>query len=180
MKSILVHICCANCACFPYESLKEEGFHVTGFWYNPNIHPYTEYERRLAAMKSFAGIQGLEVLYGNGYDVSGFAKNLNGDFDFPSRCESCYRMRLEAAALMAKSKNISLFTTTLLHSVHQKHELIMKIGEEIAGRHGLEFYYSDFRKGWNKGIEISKKLELYRQQYCGCIFSEKERYVKEK
>lgn len=178
MKSVFLHLCCGNCACFPYEFLKEEGFDVTGFWYNPNVHPYGEYQHRLNAAGCMADRQGMNIIYDNRYDPGEFLGSMKEGFAFPRRCVSCYILRLDAAAARAREEGFSLFTTTLLYSIHQQHELIKDIGEESARKYGIEFYYSDFRKGWQKGIEISKKLELYRQSYCGCIFSEKERYLK--
>ena len=179
-KSILLHMCCGNCACFPYKFLKKEVFSVTGFWCNPNIHPYLEHQHRLNTAGYFAGRQGLKVIYHPGYDIEGFIEGLDGNFASSKRCVVCYRKRLDVTADIASKQGFSLFSTTLLYSVYQQHELIKEIGREIAGKYNIEFYYSDFRKGWQEGIEISKKMGLYRQSYCGCIFSEKEKYLKKK
>jgi hypothetical protein len=148
----------------------------TGFFYNPNIHPYTEYKKRLSAVKEFSLRVGLDVLYRDGYDLDEFLVRVAGKGAL--RCEQCYRMRLDAAASAAKAKGFGLFTTTLLYSKYQKHQVVMGVARETAAEHGLEFYYEDFRQGWREGILESKAMGLYRQQYCGCIYSEKERYMK--
>jgi len=94
------------------------------------------------------------------------------------RCQFCYSFRLEETAREAKGRGFNAFSTTLLQSTHQNHAVIKETGERIAQEIGIPFYYEDFRKGWRRGLEVSKSLELYRQQYCGCIYSEKERFLK--
>jgi predicted adenine nucleotide alpha hydrolase (AANH) superfamily ATPase len=176
--NILFHICCAPCALYPYFRLKEEGLEPTGYFYNPNIHPYLEYKKRLDTVKEFASRVGLEVHYRDGYDLDHFLLSIAGKGT--RRCEHCYRIRLEsaAAAATARGKGYGAFTTSLLYSKFQKHDLIKGIAKEVAAEHGIEFYYEDYRRGWREGIVESKAMGLYRQQYCGCIYSEKERYEK--
>jgi len=175
--NIYLHICCAPCALYPYFRLKEEGFEPKGYFYNPNIHPYLEYKKRLDTVKEFSSRVGLEVHYQDDYDLDPFLLRTAGKGT--QRCEHCYRMRLnEAAAAAAREKGIGAFTTSLLYSKFQKHDLIKGIAKEAAAEHGIEFYYEDFRRGWREGIVESKAMGLYRQQYCGCIYSEKERYGK--
>ncbi len=94
------------------------------------------------------------------------------------RCQYCYSVRLEATAQEAKEKKFDQFSTTLLQSTHQDHALIKETGERIGKEAGIPFYYEDFRQGWRKGLEVSKSFGLYRQEYCGCIYSEKERFMK--
>jgi epoxyqueuosine reductase len=171
---ILLHICCAPCALYPYFRLKEEGMEPVGFFYNPNIHPYLEYKRRLDTVREFSGRAGLDVLYRDGYDLDEFLVRVSGRGAL--RCEQCYRMRLDAAAAAARAKGVPLFTTSLLYSKYQKHDLIKGVAAEMAAEHGIEFFYEDFRLGWREGIFESKAMGLYRQQYCGCIYSEMERY----
>jgi predicted adenine nucleotide alpha hydrolase (AANH) superfamily ATPase len=171
---ILLHICCAPCALYPYYRLKEEGLEPTGYFYNPNIHPYQEYRKRLDTVKEFAGRVGLEVVYRDGYDLDQYLLQVAGKGAL--RCELCYRMRLDAAGATAKERGFHVFTSSLLYSKYQKHDLIAGIGREMASAHGLEFYYEDFRRGWREGIMESKAMGLYRQQYCGCIYSERDRY----
>ncbi len=173
---MLLHICCAPCALYPYYRLKEEGYDPTGFFYNPNIHPYQEYRKRLDTVRDFAGRVGFEVVYRDGYDLDQFLLCVAGKGTL--RCEHCYRMRLDAAGGAAEEKRFSVFTTSLLYSKYQKHDLIVGVGREMASEHGVEFFYEDFRRGWREGIVESKAMGLYRQQYCGCIYSERDRYRK--
>jgi predicted adenine nucleotide alpha hydrolase (AANH) superfamily ATPase len=150
----------------------------TGFFYNPNIHPFQEYKRRMDTVKEFSLRVGLDVVFRDGYDLDEFLSRVAGKGQ--KRCEHCYRMRLDAVGAAARGKGFSLFTTSLLYSKYQKHDLIKGIAGEIAAEHGLELYYEDFRQGWREGIVESKAMGLYRQQYCGCIYSEKERYQAKK
>ncbi len=148
----------------------------TGFFYNPNIHPYTEYRKRVDAVKEFSLRSGLEVLIREGYDLDEFLMRIVGKG--ADRCEHCYRMRLDAAAQAAREKGFTMFTTSLLYSKYQKHDMIRGVAQETAAEHRIEFYYEDFRIGWREGIVESKSMGLYRQQYCGCIYSERERYCR--
>jgi predicted adenine nucleotide alpha hydrolase (AANH) superfamily ATPase len=172
---IFLHICCAPCALYPYYRLKEEGFDATGFFYNPNIHPYQEYRKRLETVKEFSTRVGFDVVYRDSYDLDHFFLRVAGKGHF--RCEQCYRVRLEAAGAAAKENGATAFTTSLLYSKYQQHDLIAEIGKETATEYGIEFYYEDFRRGWKEGITESKAMGLYRQQYCGCIYSERDRYA---
>lgn len=174
---VLLHICCAPCAIVPLKVLRAEGFEVTGFFYNRNIHPYQECKRRENALKAYAEKVDLRVIYQKGYDVEGFLQNVV--FREEARCAYCYHDRLKATAALAKHGKFDYFTSTLLHSKFQKHETIHSIGESVGTSYGVPLLYRDFREGWKEGIEISKGLNMYRQSYCGCIYSEKERYYKE-
>jgi hypothetical protein len=176
MMKILFHLCCAPCALYPFYRLKEEGMEPVGYFYNPNIHPYLEYKRRLESVRDFSVRAGLDVLVRDGYDLDEFLVRVAGRGAL--RCEQCYRMRLDAAAAAARGKGLSLFTTSLLYSKYQKHDLIKGVAAEMAAEHRIEFFYEDFRRGWREGIIESKAMGLYRQQYCGCIYSERERYRK--
>lgn len=171
---LLLHICCAPCAVYPVSRLKEAGFEPRGFFYNPNIHPSQEYARRLDALTHFAAVEGLPLDVPEGYDLDGFLVRVAGRGT--GRCEQCYRMRLEAAADAARAGGFTLMSTTLLYSRRQKHDLIAGVAREAAADRGLELYYEDFRAGWQQGIDRSKALGLYRQQYCGCVYSEAERF----
>lgn len=181
---VLLHICCGPCSIYPIKFLREMDKHidkaedVTGYFYNPNIHPYKEFKHRLNTARDYMKQIGLEFIVDDTYDLRLF---LTGALAAqPSRCHFCYEMRLRKAAQEAKERGFDAFTTTLLVSPYQKHELIKEIGERIAQEIGIDFYYIDFRPGWEEGVTISKELELYRQPYCGCIFSEQERYQKRK
>ncbi len=172
---ILLHLCCANCGIYPVEQLREKGFEVIGYFFNPNIHPYQEYLKRLEALRQYSEAVRLEVLYRDEYLLEEFLKNVSQRPE--ARCQYCYWMRLGATAEEAKKRGFDRFSTTLLQSAYQNHALIKEIGEQVGEKAGVPFYYEDFRKGWKKGVEVSRAMGLYRQQYCGCIYSEKERYV---
>jgi predicted adenine nucleotide alpha hydrolase (AANH) superfamily ATPase len=173
---ILLHICCANCGIYPLERIKEKGDQVVGYFFNPNIHPYQEYQRRLEALKQYSEKAGLEVIYRDEYLLEEFLKHVAERPE--ERCSYCYLVRLEAVAREAKRSGFDQFSTTLLQSTHQNHQLIKEAGEQIAKEVEVPFYYEDFRPGWKRGVEVSKAMGLYRQQYCGCIYSEKERYLR--
>jgi predicted adenine nucleotide alpha hydrolase (AANH) superfamily ATPase len=173
---ILLHICCAPCAIYPIKILRMEDFDIMGFFYKHNIHPYMECIRRLETLQSYAATIDLDVIYQEGYDLEGFLQN--AVFRESERCSYCYYERLRSTALMAKRGKFDYYSTTLLYSKFQKHDKLKSIGEEIGKSVGVRFYYQDFRTGWKEGVEASKRLGLYRQQYCGCIYSEKERYFK--
>ena len=149
-------------------------FEVMGFFYKHNIHPYTECIKRKETLQNYAKMVNLEVIYQKGYDPEGFIRNVV--FRESNRCTYCYHDRLKSTAMIAKRGKFDYFSTTLLYSKFQKHNMIRSIGESIGKSVGVPFYYHDFRAGWKKGIEESKSLKMYRQQYCGCIYSEKERY----
>jgi hypothetical protein len=173
---LLLHICCANCAINPLQQLQGRGADVVGFFFNPNIHPYQEYRKRLEALKDYSEKTGLNLICRDEYLLEEFLRNVSHHVN--DRCRYCYRVRLEAAARVAKENGFDRFSTTLLESAHQQHDVIRETGEQVARDVGIPFYYEDFRPGWRKGVEVSKAMGLYRQQYCGCIYSEKERYHK--
>jgi predicted adenine nucleotide alpha hydrolase (AANH) superfamily ATPase len=175
---ILLHICCANCAIYPLQRMEEKGEEVVGYFFNPNIHPYQEYQKRLDALNKYSEEVGLKVIRRDEYLLEEFLRNVSHRVE--ERCQYCYSVRLEATAREAKKNQFDQFSTTLLQSAHQNHALIKETGERIAQEIGIPFYYEDFRPGWRKGVDVSKAMGLYRQQYCGCIYSEKERYVKQK
>ncbi len=147
-----------------------------GFFYNRNIHPYQECQRRENALRTYAEQVDLKVIYQEGYDIETFLQNVV--FREEKRCLYCYHDRLRSAAIIARRGKFDYFTSTLLQSKFQKHEMIRSIGESLGKSYGVTFLYRDFREGWKEGIETSKRLGMYRQQYCGCIYSEKERYFR--
>jgi epoxyqueuosine reductase len=173
---ILLHICCAPCAVYPVEILRGAGIETMGFFYRHNIHPYTECLRRQETLNDYADQVDLRVIYQKSYDMEGFLRNVV--FRETERCTYCYHDRLRSTAKMARSGKFDGFSTTLLYSKFQNHEQIRSMGQAVARAVGVPFYYRDFRDGWKRGIETSKRMNLYRQQYCGCIYSEKERYLK--
>lgn len=171
---LLLHICCANCAIYPVTVLREQGVEVTGYFFNPNIHPYREFKHRLDTVRDYAARVELVVQYNDDYALEEFLANVASDPQ--GRCVYCYRSRLEATARYAAAQGFDGFTTSLLYSRYQQHDTIRALGLELAQQYGVTFIYDDFRRGWKAGIEVSKAMGLYRQQYCGCIYSEKERY----
>ena len=173
---LLLHICCANCGIYPLERIKERGDEVVGYFFNPNIHPYQEFQKRLESLRQYSENVGLEVVYRDEYLLEEFLRNVSQRPE--ERCQYCYLIRLEATAREAKKRGFDQFSTTLLQSTYQNHPLIKETGERVAKEVGIPFYYEDFRQGWKKGVEVSKEMGLYRQQYCGCIYSEKERYMR--
>lgn len=173
---ILLHICCAPCAIYPVKILQQKDFQIMGFFYRNNIHPYTECMKREETLQSYAASINLKIIYPEGYDLEYFIRNVA--FRESKRCTYCYHERLRSTALIAKRGKFDYFTSTLLYSKFQKHHEIKSIGEAVGKSVGVKFYYHDFRQGWKEGVETSKQLGLYRQQYCGCIYSEKERYFK--
>ncbi|MCX8116904.1 MAG: epoxyqueuosine reductase QueH [Desulfobacterota bacterium] len=172
---ILLHICCANCAIFPIEAIRDRGDEVTGYFFNPNIHPYQEYRRRLEALKAYSERGRIEVIYRDEYLLEEFLKGVA--HRFKERCHFCYTFRLEATAREALKGGYDRFSTTLLQSIHQDHQQIREIGERVGRGVGIPFHYEDYRRGWKRGLEMSRALGLYRQSYCGCIYSEKERFM---
>lgn len=176
---MLIHICCGPCLVWPVVFLKRQAIRAVGYFFNPNIHPFTEFEKRVGALATVAGVYDISVIYDEeGYGLEAWLSEMSGRSAVDERCPICYRMRLERAAKKAAELGVSCYTTTLLYSRYQRHELIREIGEDAGRRYGVGFYYHDFRDGWNEGIAISKGLGIYRQPYCGCIYSEAERYAK--
>ena len=174
---ILLHTCCGPCTIHPLEVLREKNIEVTGFYYRHNIHPYTECMKREETLLSFAEESNLKIIVQKGYELEEFLRMMA--FRENDRCRFCYHERLKATAIMAKSGKFEGFSSTLLYSRFQNHELIRETGEAVSKSIGIPFIYMDFREGWKKGIEISKEKGMYRQNYCGCIYSEKERFYRE-
>lgn len=172
---ILAHICCAPCFTYPHKRMEEEGHEVTGFFYNPNIHPYQEYRSRRAGLEKYVELRAAKVIYKDDYDIENY---LRGALYAEDRCRFCYTLRLTETAKTARYLGFEAFTTTLLISPYQKHEILAETGKKVADEYGIEFYYEDFREGYGESRELARGLELYMQKYCGCIFSEKERYLK--
>lgn len=174
---ILMHICCGPCTIYPLKTLRTHGHDITGVFYNPNIHPYQEYQKRFQTLSNYADQVHLKILWQQGYPLEEYLRavsSLNED----ERCAFCLRDRLTYTAALAMKENYDCFTTTLLYSKYQKHDLIKESGMALSRQTGIPFFYQDFRVGWDEGVKISKELEMYRQPYCGCIYSEKERYYK--
>ncbi|MFH1928736.1 MAG: epoxyqueuosine reductase QueH [Chloroflexota bacterium] len=177
-KAILLHVCCAPCSTYTITQLRNQGFGVTGFWYNPNIQPWLEHEKRHESMVSYAEEIRLPMIRYEIYEMPLFLRAVVGKERFRQRCAICYRLRLEKTAAVAEEHGFDAITTTLLISPYQDQEMIQRTGEQIARQHGLEFHYENFRQGWSERGHMTRTHDLYRQQYCGCIYSEWERYNK--
>ncbi len=173
---LLLHTCCGPCTIYPLKHLRSEGFDVMGFFYRHNIHPYRECLRRQETLQAYAGSQSMDLIIQEGYELEAFIRNMA--YRESDRCRICYHERLSSTARVARHGRFDCFSSTLLYSKFQNHELLKEIGESVARSVGIPFHYADFRTGWKEGIEVSKQLGLYRQAYCGCIYSEKERFLK--
>lgn len=174
---VLLHVCCGPCAVFPVEALRGEGFEVYGFWHNPNIHPLREYLQRRDSCRNMAAQMEVPLTEDGGYGLERFLEaTFPGRAGPTERCAVCYRLRLGRTAEVAREAGFACYTTTLLVSPYQQGDLVAAIGEQEGRAHGVRFLYRDFRQGFREGRQKSREMGLYQQQYCGCIFSEAERY----
>ena len=175
---ILLHICCGPCSIYPLRELIEKDENsVTGFFYNPNIHPYTEMEKRRQVAADYAAKENLEIICGK-YNIESFFKNIARNVETPFRCHACWRIRLRETARHAKENGFDAFATTLLVSPYQDYEAIARIGFELGKEFNINFIGKDFRDGFKDAQQRAREHNMYRQKYCGCIFSEKERFSK--
>jgi len=173
---ILLHICCGPCTLYPLKVLRGEGLEVRGYFFNPNIHPYREFRKRIRALDTVAQLKGLEIIWDKNYGLRPFLRRMV--FRENNRCEECYYWRLLETVKKAAELKVEAFTTTLLYSRYQRHNLIKEISEDLSYRFKVPFLYRDFREGWEEGQQEAITLEIYRQPYCGCIYSEQVRYDK--
>ena len=173
---VLFHACCGPCFTRAGSVLREEGHEVTAFWYNPNVHPYKEFEARLQAFEEVCEAEGFAALVDPEYDPGRW---MRGALDEENRCIHCYRDRLQRTAREAAELGFDAMTTTLLASPYQDHELARTLGEEAADAAGVAFLYEDLRKHWKESRRRTFELGVYRQKYCGCLFSERDRYLGE-
>lgn len=171
-----MHACCAPCAMGPVDVLRQEGHEITAHFYNPNIHPNREYKKRRDAMEEFARQVSLPVLWQDDDDLEAFLRLVLEDL--PGRCRRCYRMRLTATARRARDEGFGAFTSTLLVSPYQAHGVLREEAEAAAQAWGVDFVYRDFRPLYREFSQKSRDMGLYRQGYCGCVFSEAERYAR--
>lgn len=172
---ILLHICCGPCAVSIVKRLRDKAETVEGFFYNPNIHPVSEYMKRKESV--------LEVSEPLGLKVHFFRERLFEDFfrkvsfhEGEERCRLCWSLRLDKTAEYAAKNDFDGFCTTLLISPYQNHQQIKDIGQAQAGKYSVEFRYEDFRPLFKESHRLSKEMGLYQQNYCGCVYSERERY----
>lgn len=195
-----MHMCCGPCSCYPLKKLRADGIEPVGFFFNPNIHPYQEWDMRLKTAKLFAEKTGMEIVTDEIFQLREFlrralaaegtstltpqARTQKEASEFlvaykpkkEKRCKMCYAWRLEQTANFAAKNGFTAFTSTLFYSIYQQHEVMKNLAERFAEAYGVKFYYEDFRQGWQEGIDVSLELGLYRQSYCGCVFSEEEKY----
>ena len=177
-SKILMHTCCAPCSVYCIDTLRAQGTEPVSFWFNPNIHPFTEYKARKKTLVEYSESIGMKLIIKNEYGLRSFISAVYPDFD--NRCSYCYEVRLDETAKYASENGFDRFTTTLLVSPYQNHELICDIAEASAAKYGVKFEYHDFRPGFREGQEKARELGMYMQKYCGCIFSEEDRYKKRK
>lgn len=174
---LLLHICCAPCSAACIKVLREENIDIVGYWYNPNIHPFKEYDSRLKALKEYSKMINLNVIYDDFYGLDEFVKNTVNIID--NRCGYCYLSRMERVVKYAHDNGYDAFSSTLFISPYQKHDLLKSICENLSKKYNIQFLYRDFRPYYELGREMFRETGLYMQKYCGCIFSERERYKKE-
>lgn len=169
-----MHTCCAPCSVYCIKSLREEGIEPTLFWYNPNIHPYSEYKARRDCLKNYAEQRKVQLVLEDAYGLDEFICQVDPT-KLTTRCEDyCYPKRFRKAFEYAKANGYDTITTTLLYSIYQKHDKIAEIMQKLAKEYGVKFLYRDFREGWREGQDEARAAGLYMQKYCGCIYSEEE------
>lgn len=188
---LLIHTCCAPCLSGSRIPFEEEGLDLTAYWFDPNIQPFSEHQKRLHTLERYLFLQPMEYRVEKGYQQNRYLfdqiENLRDNDIIPNkelmnqderrtRCRYCYDKRAFRTARYAKENGFERITTTLLLSKYQNHEDIRSSFKEASETLGLEFLYKDLRKNWKDSLEASGKYELYRQRYCGCVFSEHERY----
>lgn len=172
-EKTLIHVCCAPCLLGALQVLPADS--LAGFFYNPNVHPFLEFRKRIKAVHVFHEKNTLPVEIDEEYGLALFAKHVF-NAEQPERCRRCITLRLKHTAERAAERGCGAFTTTLLSSPHQDHELLRSVGEQVARDTGVAFLYQDFRPSLAAGHEEARKRGIYLQQYCGCCFSEYERY----
>lgn len=176
---LLMHACCAPCSVYCIDILRKENIEPTIFWYNPNIHPYTEYKLRRDCLIEYTKRINVKCIIKDEYGLDEFCKNVANKLD--TRCfDYCYPVRLRETFEYAKENRYDAVTTTLLYSIYQKHDYIKKLCENLSKEYGIKFLYRDFRIGFWEGHDKAVEAGLYMQKYCGCIYSEEDRYVKKK
>lgn len=185
-KKLLLQSCCGPCSSYVLEYLSNY-FDITVYYYNPNIDTEEEFQHRLKEQRRLIKLMTFKnpVTFKEGkYDrdkFSNIVKGLEEEKEGGARCFSCYALRMEAAAIIAKEENFDYFTTTLSVSPYKNANKINEIGEKLERKYGVKYLYSDFKKreGYKRSIELSKIYNLYRQNYCGCVYSKIEREKKE-
>lgn len=173
-KKILLHSCCGPCLTLPEEVLRED-YEITSYFYNPNIYPLEEYQRRKDELVNYTSLKGIKLIV-EAPDFEEWTKLIQGlesEKEGGLRCWKCYQYRLEKTAQYAKDNNYEIFTTVLSVSPHKNSAKINEIGKKLEKEYNIEFLEADFKKqeGFKKSLILSKKYKLYRQNYCGCKYS---------
>jgi predicted adenine nucleotide alpha hydrolase (AANH) superfamily ATPase len=154
--------------------LKKQNIAFSGYFFNPNIHPYKEFRKRLNSVIEYSRDNDIDLILDRDYGLKMFLRSVV--FHENSRCPICYNMRLEKTAKMAIELGFNSFSTTLLYSRYQNHANLREQGGQLSEKYSVPFFYEDFRDGWQAGVDASIKSGLYRQNYCGCVYSEQERF----
>lgn len=175
---LLLHACCGPCSIYGIEQLLGAEHRPVLYFANPNIHPYREYEARREGLAEVARRQGLPLLLEPDYDPAEYFRLVS--FHEEERCRHCYELRLGRAAAKACELGLARFGTTLSISPYQDRDLLLAIGRRLAGRYGLTFHEDDWRSGFRASQDKAKEMGIYRQKYCGCLYSERERYYRPK
>ncbi len=171
-RRLLLHICCGPCSTYTIERLRDLRFELSGFWYNPNIHPFAEHERRRDCVEAYAANMDLPMVWYPDYEMPVYFRAVAGHEALGERCAICYQLRLERTAQVARERSFDAFTTTLLISPYQQQASIRSLGDELAAQYGLQFYFENFRHGWSARGRMAREHEMYQQRYCGCVYSE--------
>ena len=169
--SLLLHCCCGPCAMYPVDLLLKSDRDIDLFWYNPNLHPQFEWDRRLENLGKVAEHYGIKLIISGDGCEEDYWKSESYLNEFPTRCDMCYDRRMDVAAKYAAENGYDSFCTTLLVSPYQQHDKIAAVSEQKAQTYGTSFEYMDFRPGFRQGQDMAREIGLYRQKYCGCIFS---------
>ena len=173
LMKLLLHTCCAPCSVYCIKSLRAENIEPTLYWFNPNIHPYAEYKARRDCLRNYAQSINIELREDDAYGLDEFVCNVADKLN--TRCRDyCYPMRLRRAFEYAKANGYDAISTTLLYSIYQQHDVIAQLMQGLSKEFGIEFLYRDFREGWQEGQDEARRIGLYMQKYCGCVFSEEE------
>ncbi|WP_284152417.1 epoxyqueuosine reductase QueH [Desulfofustis limnaeus] len=174
--NLLLHVCCAPCLLYPAHVLHTDDISFTCYFFNPNIHPFKEFKKRLDTFRELSRQRNYQVIIESSYGLKIFLRSIV--FKEEKRCSLCHFLRMKKTFEVAASHGFDSVSSTLLYSRFQDHRSIKTLSDELSLAYGMRFYYRDFRVGWDQGVFESKRLSLYRQPYCGCVYSEQERYDK--
>lgn len=176
---ILLHICCGPCAVYSVKTLKDKGNEVHGFFYNPNIHPVSEYINRKESCEKLSNAINMRTHFYNDFKFEDYFRKVTF-YEDDQRCSLCWELRLNKTAEYASKNGFDGFSSTLFISPYQDHEKMKSIALKAQDKYSIPFCYRDFRQGFKQSHEISRQMGLYHQKYCGCIYSERERFRKKR